>query len=547
MIRNSKHENSLSFEQNNEETCHNECMTTDKNSDLEVPGDQPDPVDAFLFAVDALREIQAAAAGLAAMEMAMLAAVSAQAEALTSTMRSPVANREMAIRTACAEIGAALRVSDRTVQARISHACDVTSGFPRVFEALRRGLVTPAHVNVIVRASANIPAGEARAEYEVAALERAVVTTPGRLGAILPSIAQQIHATSLSERHQRARAERRVEVRDTEDGMAELLAVLPAVLAHGIYDRLTSMARSVAQADPDDERTRDHVRADALCDLALGGGAVAHGDGLSAIRGVVQVSVPVLTLAGLSDRGAELLGSSPVDAETARRLAGAASGWTRVMTDPVTGTAVAVDRYRPSESLRRTIQVRDEHCRFPGCRQPGIRCDADHSHAAAEGGETCIENLALLCRRHHVLKHAAGWMINHLASGILKWTSPSGRTYTDVPTPVLRFYPSDAADGAAASGDPDEDPPQVDPDEGPPSGYDPPPGDPDGPATWHDPDDDPTPGDDSPPGDALDDQWSGDPDGAATWGDPDDDPEFGDPDGPETWVDPGDVPPPGDL
>uniref|UniRef100_A0A0N4Z1D5 DUF222 domain-containing protein n=1 Tax=Parastrongyloides trichosuri TaxID=131310 RepID=A0A0N4Z1D5_PARTI len=371
-----------------------------------------DSVEAFLFAVDALREIQSAMAGLAAMETSLYAAVFAQAEQLTATMPSPITEREMALRTACAEIGAALRVSDRTVQRRLSNAWDVTTNLPHTFEALQHGRITQAHVNTIIRSAEGLPAGEAREVYDDAAVERAEQLSPGRLAAVLPAVAAQIHECGLAERHQRARRHRRVEIRDIEDGMSELLAVLPAVIAHGIHDRLTSMAKACVATDTsdggtdacsgagiDDERSRDEIRADIFGDLLLGGGPVASGDGLSAISAQVQISIPVLTAAGVSDRGAELIGSGPLDAETARHLVGAASGWDRVMTCPVTGTILAVDRYRPSEEIRRALRVRDEHCRFPGCRQPAHRCDADHSLAAADGGPTSLDNMALLCRR----------------------------------------------------------------------------------------------------------------------------------------------------
>ncbi|MBV0893816.1 HNH endonuclease signature motif containing protein [Microbacterium sp. NC79] len=405
----------------------------------EVPADPPG---AFVFAVDALREIQSAMAGLAAMEMALYAAVFAQAEKMTAEMPSPVGEREMALRTASAEIGAALRVSDRTVQRRMSHAWDVAHIFPQTFEALREGRITPAHVNAITRASDGLPAGDAHDRYEAAAIERAEQLSPGRLAAVLPAVAAQIHECGLAERHQRARAQRRVEVRDVDDGMAEVLAVLPAIIAHGMFDRLTSMAKACQAVDPDDERSRDEIRADILGDLVLGGGPVASGDALAAITARVQITVPVLTAAGVTDVGTELIGTGPIDAETARRLVGPAAGWDRVMTHPVNGAILAIDRYRPNEDLRRALRVRDEHCRFPGCRQPAHRCDADHSHAAADGGETCLDNMALLCPRHHDMKHAAAWIITHLGRGVLRWTSPSGRTYIDTPTPTLRFFPS---------------------------------------------------------------------------------------------------------
>jgi len=98
--------------------------------------------------------------------------------------------------------------------------------------------------------------------------------------------------------------------------------------------------------------------------------------------------------------------------------------------------------YRPSADLLRALRVRDEHCRFPGCRQPVRRCDVDHTHDAALGGQTHIDNLAHLCRRHHTLKHATDWQVRQLGGGSLEWTSPTGLVYVDVPTPTLRFIPS---------------------------------------------------------------------------------------------------------
>ncbi len=398
----------------------------------------------FAFALEALREIQSAHAGLEAMEMALYAGVFEHAEALSKETSEPIADREMMIRSACAEIGATLRLSDRAVQRRMSDAYTVYTGFPQTFEALRAGAVTLRHVQEILKASDGLPI-EVRPEFEDAALARALITTPARLAAVLPSVANQIHARSLTERHQVARKHRSVRVRDVEDGMAELIALLPAVLAHGIHDRLTSMAVAVEKGAPNDERCRDEIRADVFADLTLTGAPLGHGDGLAAIRANVQVSVPVTTLAGVADTGADLIGVGPVDAETARVLAGGQSGWDRVMAHPVSGAILAVDRYRPGEDLKRRLRVRDEHCRFPGCRQPAHRCDVDHSVAAAMGGQTRLDNLALLCKSHHTMKHAAHWQVAHEGHGVLRWTSPHGNIYVDTPTPVLRFYPSDTA------------------------------------------------------------------------------------------------------
>jgi hypothetical protein len=50
--------------------------------------------------------------------------------------------------------------------------------------------------------------------------------------------------------------------------------------------------------------------------------------------------------------------------------------------------------------LRRAVELRDEHCVFPGCDAPSYWCDVHHLLHWIDGGETCLENSALLCERH---------------------------------------------------------------------------------------------------------------------------------------------------
>jgi len=70
------------------------------------------------------------------------------------------------------------------------------------------------------------------------------------------------------------------------------------------------------------------------------------------------------------------------------------------------------------ERLRRAITLRDEHCQFPGCRAPASWCDAHHLLHWVHGGETNPENLALLCRRHHVAVHEGGWKLARGPDGL---------------------------------------------------------------------------------------------------------------------------------
>jgi 5-methylcytosine-specific restriction endonuclease McrA len=56
-------------------------------------------------------------------------------------------------------------------------------------------------------------------------------------------------------------------------------------------------------------------------------------------------------------------------------------------------------------STRRALLRRDRGCRFPGCDRPSGWSDAHHLVHWADGGETKLSNLVLLCRRHHRMVH----------------------------------------------------------------------------------------------------------------------------------------------
>ena len=192
-----------------------------------------------------------------------------------------------------------------------------------------------------------------------------------------------------------------------------------------------------------DERTIDQLRADLFTDLLLTSAPTSHGDGLDAVTARIQVTVAATTLAGADDRLAQLDGHGSLHPDVARDIAARNGGWTRLFLDAA-GQITATDTYTPTESMRRRLRARDEHCRFMGCLAPTHRCDIDHQHDHALGGPTSIDNLAHLCRAHHVLKHpdipdAHRWSATQNSDGSLVWRSPLGRLYTDRPPRRVHF------------------------------------------------------------------------------------------------------------
>ncbi len=160
---------------------------------------------------------------------------------------------------------------------------------------------------------------------------------------------------------------------------------------------------------------------------------------LGAIRARVQVVVPALTILDPTaehDDPADLIGHGPLDAATARSLAEATTlPWDRVITHPITGAVLHTDTYHRTTAIDRYLRARDRRCRWPGCTVPAIRCEVDHTRDHALGGPTHVANLAHLCQRHHTQKQFTRWSVKQLPGGILQWTSPTGRTYTDEPLP----------------------------------------------------------------------------------------------------------------
>lgn len=85
-----------------------------------------------------------------------------------------------------------------------------------------------------------------------------------------------------------------------------------------------------------------------------------------------------------------------------------------------------------SPALRRALNLRDGGCRFPGCQQQRF-VDAHHIRHWADGGDTSIDNLVLLCRRHHRLVHEGGLGVERRADGRIRFSRPGGRFIEEHP------------------------------------------------------------------------------------------------------------------
>ncbi len=77
--------------------------------------------------------------------------------------------------------------------------------------------------------------------------------------------------------------------------------------------------------------------------------------------------------------------------------------------------------------VRRALWARDKGCCFPGCDHTRF-VDAHHVKHWVDGGESTIDNLALLCSRHHKLVHEGSFTIEPGAKGRWTFRRPDGQT-----------------------------------------------------------------------------------------------------------------------
>ncbi|MDJ0349751.1 HNH endonuclease signature motif containing protein, partial [Cryobacterium sp. PH29-G1] len=139
----------------------------------------------------------------------------------------------------------------------------------------------------------------------------------------------------------------------------------------------------------------------------------------------------------------ELEGYGPIDPETARKLAGTATSFLRILTHPHTGIVLDVSAtpFRVPAALKKYLQLRDGTCRFPGCNRAARNCDLDHTRDKQFGGPTTATNLAHLCPANHNLKHFSNWTVTGTPDGTLTWTSPAGKHYATDPATRIRPKP----------------------------------------------------------------------------------------------------------
>ncbi len=411
------------------------------------------------FRIDYLTALERQTAWLQAIMQRAIVAVAGNESSSTDKIWDGVDEAERE------DIATALRLSPNTAQLRIDVARTLVNHLPNTCSALAMGEISSSHATVIAKETA-AAIRDGLSEYAIYQVEEKALSfaefhTPGQLANKVRTTIAQLAPAEFEKVVDRARETRRVSCYNDADGMATVVAILPAQDAQIV---MKSIEAYILKMNAKDERenseifsgvngagvngaqtplearletatwsllSADNKRADALTAIL----SAALSDSVKTVTPhrrpvTVNVTIDLPTLMGLAENPGQLSGYGAIPASVARELASDAT-WKRFITDPLTGNLLDYGRekYEPPQALVDFLLARDRSCRFPGCRQSATRSDIDHAQSWEEGGETNIENLGLLCRRHHRLKTHGRWGLVSNIDGSCEWTSPAGKKY----------------------------------------------------------------------------------------------------------------------
>jgi hypothetical protein len=312
---------------------------------------------------------------------------------------------------------------------------------PHISAAMRGGELSYAKVRALTRI--------ATPEDELRLLDVARAGTAAHVERLVRAW-RRVDRTEAARVTERRHQHRQVATWVDDDGMlvirGRLTPEVGAVVQRALEaaaDRLfqeSAQAADVGQAAG--ETTPGQRRADALGRVAEYALAAGLDRGTAGDRYHVIVHVDAVALQSHAGPGANNVGQAVIElgdgatcvsAETSQRMACDAS--VVVMHHDPDGSVLDVGRKTRTipAAIRRALDARDRRCQFPGCT--ARRCDGHHIRHWARGGSTRLNNLVLLCRRHHRAVHEDGFGVVRGLDGSFSFYRPDGTPLDVAPRP----------------------------------------------------------------------------------------------------------------
>ena len=187
----------------------------------------------------------------------------------------------------------------------------------------------------------------------------------------------------------------------------------------------------------DDERPADRRRADALFDILSFFDANHDRSGTPRHRPHVELVAPLAPEVDAPGTNASAGDATTVNGDPIPNRCAEALMCDCVVHRVLRSGSTILDYGRAQRTvpypLFRAAAHRDGGCRFPGCDRPVAWTDAHHAKFWRHGGPTRLENVCLLCSRHHHLVHGRGWLLELRPDATVMVTTPTGRVMMSEP------------------------------------------------------------------------------------------------------------------
>ena len=167
-----------------------------------------------------------------------------------------------------------------------------------------------------------------------------------------------------------------------------------------------------------DLRPADRRRAEGLIEICRRSAAAGRSTP-KGTKATVMVLINNDHLTGRVQGYGRALDGTVISPETVRKMACDASIIPMVLGSD--GEPLDVGRLKRlvTPAILAALWIRDKGCTFPGCGRPPQWCDAHHVIHWADGGPTCLLNMALLCAHHHTYVHQHDLTATVTAFGVI--------------------------------------------------------------------------------------------------------------------------------
>lgn len=302
----------------------------------------------------------------------------------------------------------------------------MVNGHRKLAAALKEGDVTAPHVEAIGRVMSKDRA-RLLDEHEAILVEHATELPVGDFTKVMRHWAlladDQLAKESFAKKWDRRHLHASVGL----DGWVTGDFYLDPVVGASLITALDHMAPPDPEDSPDGPRTLSQRRADGLADIVnrhMNGGK--PGANPPSVNAVVDVATLLSESPDLSATRCEIDGIGPVARTVLDQMCCDARFTRFIMSGPSQILDMGRATRLATSSQRRALQARDRHCRFPSCNRRSQWCNIHHVAGWVESlGETNMDNLVLLCRRHHTLVHNSRWTITMAADGEFEFTHPA--------------------------------------------------------------------------------------------------------------------------